>query len=123
MGDHTDAARERVDEEREAQFAVKHGKKSPQASADQLETEMVKSAKNVQIGGSHYKHYKIQPVEFIHANDIPFMEANIIKYVMRHKGKNGLQDLEKARHYLDMLMELEYLNSESTVSVPEVYDV
>lgn len=70
------------------------------------------SALDVQPGGSHYKDMKIQPVEFIHANGIPFLEANVIKYVCRHKSKNGLQDLEKARHYIDLLIELEYSKEE-----------
>lgn len=60
-----------------------------------------------QIGGSHYKGFVIQPVEFIYKNNIPFVEGNIIKYVCRHREKNGIQDLQKARHYLDMLIELE----------------
>lgn len=66
-----------------------------------------------QIGGNHYKDYAIQPIEFIHANKIPFLEANVIKYIMRHKSKNGLQDLEKAKHYLEILINLEY-GKEST---------
>lgn len=61
-----------------------------------------------QIGGTHYKDYKIQPVEFIHANNIPYLEGNVIKYVMRHRQKNGLQDLEKAKHYIELLIKLEY---------------
>lgn len=61
--------------------------------------------KNRQIGGSHYKDLPIQPIEFIVANDIPYREANIIKYVVRWRSKNGLEDLKKARHYLDMLIE------------------
>lgn len=63
---------------------------------------------NRQEGGSHYKTFKIQPLEFIYKNDIPFIEANIIKYVLRHKQKNGLEDLRKAEHYLKILMQLEY---------------
>lgn len=63
---------------------------------------------DVQVGGSHYKDMKIQPVEFIHENSIPFLEANVIKYVCRHSRKNGLADLEKARHYIDLLIALEY---------------
>jgi hypothetical protein len=53
------------------------------------------------------KHYdmSIQPVEFIVKNDIPFREANIIKYVCRHREKGGLLDLLKAQHYLDMLIQ------------------
>ena len=60
-----------------------------------------------QIAGTHYKGFKIQPVEYIHANNIPYMEANVIKYVTRWKLKNGVSDLEKARHYIDLLIELE----------------
>ena len=66
------------------------------------------SALNTQEGGQHYKQWKIQPIEFIHANGLPYIEGNIIKYIMRHKFKNGLEDLKKARHYLDILIELEY---------------
>lgn len=66
------------------------------------------SALDVQVGGSHYKGMAIQPVQFIRANNIPYLEGNIIKYVCRHAGKNGKVDLEKARHYIDLLIELEY---------------
>jgi hypothetical protein len=62
----------------------------------------------VQVGGTHYKQMKIQPIEFIYENQIPYMEANVIKYICRHKYKNGLQDLEKAKHYIDLLIEKEY---------------
>jgi len=68
------------------------------------------SSLNTQVGGSHYKDMKIQPVEFCYLNKIPTIESSIIRYVCRHKNKNGLQDLEKARHYLDILIELEYKN-------------
>ena len=67
----------------------------------------MKKALEEQIGGQHYK-LAIQPVEFIHANNIGFMEGNCIKYLCRHKQKNGKQDLLKARHYIDLLIELEY---------------
>ena len=63
---------------------------------------------NRQEGGGHYKWFAIQPVEFIHVNNIPYMEANVIKYVCRHKQKNGAQDLRKAIHYLEMLIRMEY---------------
>lgn len=66
-----------------------------------------KSALETQVGGNHYKGYKIQPVEFIHANGLNFLQGNIIKYTMRYKEKNGKQDLLKARHYIDLLIELE----------------
>ena len=58
-----------------------------------------------QVGGSHYKNYKIQPVEFIIKNNIGFVEGNIIKYILRFKEKGGVQDLEKARHYIELLIE------------------
>jgi hypothetical protein len=59
------------------------------------------------VGGTHYKGLPIQPVEFIHANNIGFLEGNAIKYLCRWRSKNGIADLEKARHYIDMLIELE----------------
>ena len=58
-----------------------------------------------QIGGSHYKKYKIQPVEFIVKNNIGFCEGNIIKYVLRFKDKGGIADLEKAKHYIELLID------------------
>jgi len=68
---------------------------------------MSESALKKQCGGDHYKSMAIQPIEFIHANGIPFAEGNVIKYVARWRAKNGIADLEKARHFLDLLIELE----------------
>jgi hypothetical protein len=65
------------------------------------------SALDTQVAGSHYKDLAIQPVEYIHANAIGYFEGNVIKYVSRWRKKNGLADLEKARHYIDLLIELE----------------
>lgn len=65
------------------------------------------TALNKQVSGSHYKNFKIQPIEFIHANNIPFSEANVIKYVCRWREKDGIKDLEKAKHYIELLIELE----------------
>jgi hypothetical protein len=58
-----------------------------------------------QIGGNHYKKYKIQPIEFILKNNIGFCEANIIKYVLRFKEKGGAEDLLKAKHYIELLID------------------
>ena len=69
---------------------------------------------DIQVGGVHYKKYKIQPTEFIHANDVPFIEGNIIKYVLRHKDKNGIEDLKKAKHYIDLLIQFEYESDKKT---------
>lgn len=66
------------------------------------------SANDRQEGGTHYQT-TIQPWDFIVANNIPFLEGNVIKYIVRHKGKNGIEDLKKAKHYLDKLIEVEEL--------------
>ena len=58
-----------------------------------------------QIGGTHYKDMKIQPVEYILANNLGYCEGNIVKYISRWKNKNGLEDLEKVRQYIDILIE------------------
>jgi len=58
-----------------------------------------------QVGGNHYKRFKIQPIEFIILNNLNFPEGNVVKYVCRHKFKDGLRDLEKAKHYIEMLIE------------------
>lgn len=65
------------------------------------------TALKVQVGGDHYKRLKIQPIEFIHANNIPFAEGNVIKYVTRWRDKAGIKDLEKAKHFIELLIELE----------------
>lgn len=60
-----------------------------------------------QVGGSHYKDKAIQPIEYIHANKMGFCEGNVVKYITRWREKNGLADLEKAKHYIEMLIDLE----------------
>ena len=66
------------------------------------------SALNIQIGGDHYKNYKIQPFDFIHYNNIPFAEGCIIKYICRYKNKGTpIEDLKKIKHYVDLLIEKE----------------
>lgn len=65
------------------------------------------SALDVQAGGDHYKKLAVQPIEYIHANGIPFAEGSVIKYVTRWRDKGGIEDLKKARHFLDLLIELE----------------
>ena len=74
-----------------------------------------------QIGGDHYTKMRIQPVQFIHANSIPFIEGTIIKYVSRWKSKGGLQDLEKARHMVSML--IAYGPDEHAVYMPSFDDL
>lgn len=65
------------------------------------------SALDVQTGGSHYKDMAIQPVEYIHSNGLGFCEGAVVKYVSRWRQKGGIVDLEKARHFIDLLIELE----------------
>jgi len=71
-------------------------------------TKRCKKATDIQIGGNHYKGYKIQPIEFIVKNGLDYVEGNIIKYICRYKEKGGLEDLKKARHYIDLLMQIKY---------------
>ena len=61
-----------------------------------------------QIGGDHYRNMKIQPIEYIIANNIPFIEGSIIKYISRHRYKNHVEDLKKAKHMIEILAESEY---------------
>ena len=58
-----------------------------------------------QVGGSHYKTMKIQPIEFIMANDLDFCQGNIVKYVCRYKQKGGVEDLNKVIHYARLLID------------------
>ncbi len=67
-----------------------------------------KTPTSTQIGGNHYKHMKIQPLEFTMANNLNFCQGSIIKYVCRYKSKNGIEDLNKAIHYLQLLKYIEY---------------
>jgi len=55
-----------------------------------------------QIGGNHYKSFNIQPYEFISKNNLSFFQGNVIKYVCRYLGKNGIEDLEKIKHHCDL---------------------
>lgn len=66
------------------------------------------SALDTQEGGSHYKNLAIQPVEFITRNGIGFLEGNAIKYLVRHHHKGGAEDIRKAMHYCQMILELTY---------------
>ena len=61
-----------------------------------------------QIGGSHYQDFVIQQAEFINKNRLLFAEANAIKYICRHSKKGGIQDIDKAIHYLEMVKERDY---------------
>jgi hypothetical protein len=61
-----------------------------------------------QEGGSHYKSIGIQPVEYAHANNLDFFQASAVKYITRHKTKNGVEDIKKCIHFLQFILELQY---------------
>ena len=63
---------------------------------------------NKQVDGSHYKSFSIQPAEFINENKLLFAEGNAIKYICRHQSKGKEQDIQKAIHYLEMILERDY---------------
>ena len=63
------------------------------------------AVKAQQVGGDHYRQQKFQPIEYIMGNNLGFCEGNVVKYVSRWKSKGGVQDLKKARQYLDFLIE------------------
>ena len=67
---------------------------------------MIERADDMQIGGSHYKDKSIQPWDYIIANELGYLEGNVVKYVSRWKNKNGIEDLKKAQHYLSKLIEV-----------------
>lgn len=61
----------------------------------------------IQVGGEHYSDLKIQPIEYIYANNLNYFEGNVIKYITRWRKKGGISDLNKAKHYIDLLIHLE----------------
>jgi hypothetical protein len=68
------------------------------------------TASEIQVGGSHYKEFKIQPAFFCYKNNIPYLEATAIKYLCRWRKKGGVQDLDKAIHFIQLLKEYENVN-------------
>ena len=89
---------------------MRHESTIPQEMFDdyrgESQIEMFSHTMN-QVGGDHYKKMKIQPVEFIHANKIPYIEGSCIKYLCRWQDKGGIEDLKKVKHFVDLLIELE----------------
>ena len=83
---------------------------APQPTAEQRVTaaRFDQAATERQVGGDHYKSLKIQPIEYIDANNLPYLEGNVVKYVTRHASKNGVQDIDKAIHYLELIKQMRY---------------
>ena len=81
------------------------------------------SAYDKQIGGTHYKKMKIQPSKFVIENKLLFPEGSVIKYICRHQYKGGKEDLEKAKHFIDMIIERDYeTESEKQTDLNEGYE-
>jgi hypothetical protein len=71
-------------------------------------SDFIKKPLEKQVGGDHYASMKIQPVEFITANNLGFLEGNVVKYICRHHAKNGAEDIKKAIHYCELLLQTKY---------------
>lgn len=76
-----------------------------------VKTEVKLSALATQVGGSHYKDFEIQPIEYCEKNGLGACESAIVKYVSRWREKGGLEDLNKIKHYVDLLIEIHELDS------------
>lgn len=79
-----------------------------QASGGQAGGDGGSGALAKQVDGSHYKSFAIQPIEYIHRNGLDYLAGNVVKYVSRHKAKNGAADIRKAIHYLELILSLQY---------------
>lgn len=91
-----------MDELQGAVPSVSYGSKQIDAA---LARELAYKASKKQVGGNHYKKFVIQPAEFCYKNRIPYLEATAIKYLCRWKDKGGIQDLNKAIHFIELLKE------------------
>jgi hypothetical protein len=76
--------------------------------SDGMTDMMEEDALAKQVGGNHYANMAIQPVEFITANNLGFLEGNVVKYICRHYTKNGAEDIKKAIHYCELLLQTKY---------------
>ena len=83
------------------------GSSVTEVTIEEIEEWNRMTALNKQVAGNHYKDLPIQPVEYIYANALGYFEGNVVKYVSRWRNKNGIADLEKAKHYIELLIELE----------------
>jgi hypothetical protein len=90
----------------ECRYFIKLDDVGDERTLDKVNFELVSiDAKSSQVGGNHYSKLAIQPYEYVTANGIPYIEGNVIKYVTRWKDKGGVEDLKKAIHSLEWLIE------------------
>tara|TARA_R100000152_G_C6755059_1_gene178781 strand:+ start:799 stop:1110 length:312 start_codon:yes stop_codon:yes gene_type:complete len=78
------------------------------AEEQMIKEERLAKATDKQVGGSHYKDFKIMPIEYITKNKLDFCEGNIVKYISRHEKKNGAEDIRKVIHYAELILEQKY---------------
>ena len=76
-------------------------------SIDNATPKQWNDARKRQVGGNHYARYNIQPIDFIIDNNLDWCEANVVKYITRWRDKNGVEDLRKAMHYIQLLLDRE----------------
>ena len=88
-----------------------------------MEEEKEKSALDEPVGGDHYKKLGVQLVELIRDINANFFQGNVIKYITRYKDKNGVKDLEKAKHYLELIKELHPNNNSRKITSYEIDSV
>ena len=82
----------------------------------------MKATLETQEGGDHYRKFPIQPIQYIIANGIGFLAGNVIKYVTRYRSKNGAEDIRKAIHYLQLILEFEYPDAVNSADLPKAED-
>ena len=76
-------------------------------SIDEATPQQWDNARKRQVGGNHYSRYTTQPIDFIIDNNLDWCEANVVKYITRWRDKNGVEDLRKAMHYIQLLIDRE----------------
>ena len=87
---------------------LKNGRKNKMTKYEAKFIMPIDNPYNNQVGGDHYQKYEIQPSEFINKNKLLFAEGSAIKYIVRHQDKGGKESLEKAKHFIDMIIERDY---------------
>jgi len=97
-------------------FPIKVERQNLDSAFDEIEEDPL----SIQVGGDHYKGWGIQPVEFTETNNLTFSEGNIVKYITRHKSKNGVQDVEKVVHYVDFVKKYRNSSTQRTLSISAI---
>ena len=96
-----------------------YGHNVAQGISEQPKVANRDSALSVQVGGDHYRKFQIQPIVFTHCNGLNDIQSAVIWYICRYNLKGqALQDLKKAKHFIDILIELEGLDEKETVNTP-----